>query len=34
MPPHQRFEGPGVPLGEEPLEELRIGESRDHPVGE
>ena len=34
VPPHQRLEGPGVPLGEETLEELRVGEPRDHPVGE
>ena len=34
VPPHQRFEGPGIPLGEETLEELRVGEPRDHPVGE
>ncbi len=34
MPPQERFEGPGVALGEEPLEELRVGEPRDHAVGE
>jgi hypothetical protein len=34
VPPQERFEDPGVPLGEEPLEELRVGGPRDHPVGE
>ena len=31
VPPHQRLEGPGVALGEETLEELRVGEPRDRP---
>ncbi len=34
MPSHQHFEGPAVAPGEETLEELRVGEPGDHPVGE
>jgi len=34
VPHHQRLEGPGVPLGEETLKELRVGEPRDYSLGE
>jgi hypothetical protein len=34
VPPHKRFESPGVVLGVETLEKLRVGEPRDHPLGE
>ncbi len=34
VPTHQLLEGPGVPTGEEALQELRVGEPRDHSVGE
>ena len=32
--PRSASKDPGVPVGEETLEELRVGEPRDHSIGE
>jgi hypothetical protein len=32
VPRHQRLDGPGIPLAEEPLKELRVRQSRKHAL--